>query len=81
VVVGGPEDPSTGGLAIPLNHPQPLGFRRILVTGTTTTGAAVHRHVATDRHGRFALSVPTGTYTVTAMVDANTPATDQLSTR
>ena len=78
-VVGGPPNPSTGGPAIPVNHPEPLPFRRILVTGTTTGGTDVHLRLRADRHGRFALGLPTGTYTVTAMVIGNAPITDQPS--
>jgi hypothetical protein len=78
-VVGGPASPSTSGPAIPVNHPEPLPFRRVVVTGTTTAGAAFHRDFRTDGHGRFALGLPTGTYRVTAIVMGNVPLAFQPS--
>jgi hypothetical protein len=74
-VVGGPYSQATGGPAIPVNHPEPLAFRPIVVTGRTSGGASVHLRLKADSHGRFTVKLPAGTYTVTALVSNSVPPT------
>ena len=71
-VVGGPAL-STSGPAIPVDHPEPQPFQRILVTGTTTAGSTIRRSVRADRQGHFSLRLPTGTYKVTSIFIRNAP--------
>jgi hypothetical protein len=42
----------------------PILHAELSVTGRTTSGVRVVRHVMTDKHGKFALDVPPGWYTV-----------------
>ena len=59
VTVGGPLLPGQSDI-----HPVPSV--PLLVTGMTAGGVHLVRHLATGIHGRFALKLPPGTYTVTA---------------
>jgi hypothetical protein len=68
VVVGSGPPPVNGS---PQNFVRPYAHARILVTGTTTSGAHISRRLTADRQGRFALHLRPGHYTVTAnTVDA-----------
>lgn len=80
-VVGGPPNPSTGGPAIPVNHPEPQPFQRILITGTTTAGTTIRRSLRADRHGHFSLRLPTGAYKVTSIFMGGVPIEFQPSQR
>jgi hypothetical protein len=42
----------------------------VLVMGTTTTGVHLVRHVTTNNHGRFAVNLPPGHYTLTGLLYA-----------
>jgi hypothetical protein len=57
---GGPVLQPPGGV--------PQGYAPLVVTGTTTAGIRLVRHLSTDGHGRFALKLPPGVYTVTARI-------------
>ena len=56
-----------------------LPSARLVVTGRTTSGARLARHLTADTDGRFALEVPAGTYTVTALIVQNSPMAQQPS--
>lgn len=46
----------------------PVGFARIVASGTTTSGLQVSRHLRADTHGVFQLALPPGVYTLTAVI-------------
>ncbi|MDT5230010.1 MAG: hypothetical protein QOI39_510 [Mycobacterium sp.] len=46
----------------------PVRFARLVVSGTTTTGVHVSQHLRADTDGQFALALPPGVYTVTAVI-------------
>jgi hypothetical protein len=77
-VVGGPAT-QTSSPAIPVNHPRPQPFQRVLVTGTTTADTTIRRLLRTDRQGHFSLSLPTGAYNATSIFIRNAPMSDQPS--
>jgi hypothetical protein len=52
---------------------RPLRSMPLVVTGTTAAGTGFWRHVSTDSHGRFALKVPPGIYTITAEIHSPNP--------
>jgi hypothetical protein len=47
----------------------PIGSAPVLVRGVTVAGRALQRRLRSDRHGRFRLNLPPGTYTFTAILD------------
>lgn len=47
-------------------RPQPSA--RLVVNGTTSAGTRIARHLTADTRGRFALRLPAGIYTVTALI-------------
>jgi hypothetical protein len=58
-------------------RPQPSA--RLVVNGATTAGARIVRHLTADARGRFALRLPAGLYTVTALIVHNAPLDQQPS--
>ena len=52
---------------------RPMRSMPLLVRGTTTSGVHVLRHLVTDGHGRFALKLPPGIYTITAEIYTSNP--------
>jgi hypothetical protein len=56
-----------------------LPSARLVVTGRTTSGARLTRHLTANTDGRFALDVPAGAYTVTALIVQNAPMAEQPS--
>ena len=52
---------------------------RLVVTGTTSAGARLVRHLTANTDGRFTLTVPAGTYTVTALIIRNARMTERPS--
>jgi hypothetical protein len=58
---------------------RPLPSARLVVIGTTSAGARLLRHLQANAHGRFALRLPAGLYTVTALIVHNAPLDQQPS--
>jgi hypothetical protein len=59
----------------------PIGSAPVLVRGVTVSGRRLQRRLRADRHGRFRLNLPPGTYTFTAILDpASTSIADQPNT-
>jgi hypothetical protein len=53
----------------------------VLVRGVTVSGRRLQRRLRADRHGRFRLNLPPGSYTFTAVIDrASTSVADQPNT-
>jgi hypothetical protein len=63
VVVEGGKDPMFGGSDI-----NPVKRAFVLVTGRTTAGAKVDRHLTCDMHGRFRVRLNPGHYTFLAQI-------------
>lgn len=78
VVIEGGKDPSPGRSDI---HPIPSA--RLVVIGVTATGDRLVKHLRADVHGRFALRLPPGRYTVTAPIfePARRPLSDEPRAR
>jgi hypothetical protein len=62
-----------------VSNSHPLRHAKLVVTGTTAGGAALHRQFRADALGRFKLNLPAGQYTVTAI--AYGPPTRPLSSQ
>ncbi len=73
LIEGGPPPPP-GSTA---HGAQGDAHARIVVTGTTSLGAHLLRRFTADAHGRFALKLPPGTYSVAAVVDTTAPLASQ----
>ncbi|MGN6377896.1 MAG: hypothetical protein ACTHNU_02995 [Gaiellales bacterium] len=58
-----------GGPPVDLPYAEfhPLPHAPLVVTGTTSAGASLERHLTTDGRGRFECDVPPGRYTVIAL--------------
>jgi hypothetical protein len=52
----------------PLNSVYKQSNSALVVTGTTTAGVRLVRHLTTDSRGHFMLRLPAGVYTVTALL-------------
>lgn len=60
---------------------RPIRSAPVLVRGVTVSGGRLQRRLQADRHGRFRLNLPPGTYTFTAILDrASTSIADQPNT-
>ena len=62
VTEGGPPTFPAGGSDI-----RPDEHATIVIVGVSTTGTRIRRIELADRHGRFALRLPAGSYTVSAV--------------
>lgn len=64
-IEGGPPPPPGQSDVHPISSP-------LVVTGETAAGARLVRHLSADSHGRFAVKLPPGIYTVTALIFGST---------
>jgi peptidoglycan/LPS O-acetylase OafA/YrhL len=87
VVAGGPAAVSgvvvfEGGPLTPDNAPhrkfRPVRYAQLVVIGHTAAGLRIVRYLTADSHGRFAVNLAPGRYTVTALTYG--PASRSLST-
>lgn len=62
VTEGGPPPTTPGGSDV-----RPDANATVIVIGTSASGRHIRRTETTDRHGRFALRLPPGTYTVSGV--------------
>lgn len=53
---------------------RPITSVPVLVRGVTVSGRGLQRRLRADRHGRFRLNLPPGTYTFTAILDRASPS-------
>ena len=53
---------------------RPIASVPVLVRGVTVSGRPLQRRLRADRHGRFRLNLPPGTYTFTAILDRASPS-------
>jgi hypothetical protein len=73
---GGIPSATSGSGVRPIVSPVP-----VLVRGVTVSGRRLQRRLRADRHGRFRLNLPPGSYTFTAILDrASTSVADQPNT-
>jgi hypothetical protein len=68
VVVEGGKDPPPGESDI-----RPAGGAFILVSGTSTSGTKVERHLVCDNHGHFRVKLSPGRYTFVAQIFPENP--------
>jgi hypothetical protein len=60
---------------------RPIRSVPVLVRGVTVSGRRLQRRLRADRHGRFRLNLPPGSYTFTAVLDqGSTSIADQPNT-
>jgi hypothetical protein len=60
---------------------RPISSVPVLVRGATVSGRRLQRRLRANRHGRFRLNLPPGTYTFTAILDrASTSIAEQPNT-